>query len=572
MYLNESSLGFYELPMPIGIQYAMAVLADAAQIPPSDEGSLRDLLTRLMLGLAGGNRKYRYHEIGLINIQMLGAIEDEKVKARNVEEEEMFRMLLFLLKPYLDRFNRADYTIRILDYRTDPSVAWDDLVTLVTYDALVVGPDMPGADRYIMFEKMTTYCYEYLTELFRLNTSRGAGVEKHMISYLQGLLYKVATEHPSGLELDEFDRSFLLHAISGREGYGPRHQIFYPQEYDGRNAYDVIDQLKKYVRGGDKFQYMSLATSGDIEQTVAFRGLTSQSVPFSTGWVLDAGPFKRTSFAEHAVLPWGAEHELRATVLQRKLLSTPPNAWYEAATGVKPDSMTGSAMASKSVQMAAIWEYSNLPASWKPIADVPNVKVKWVGPNTKDGYIQLYYYSDWRARWWDGQDVIDEIKFDQIMKGVLSAPGERLETTTPPMALVPPNAPLLHFTKTAFERIVDLEEENLKIPVYHTIAGEMASSAKSLDVGAYFRPYGNKLIRPSLSEYRTNTASDLFIERPELEQYALQMLGLSYLDRQLSMPMIRASINRWMFKLATTNDITFPPQISFQRFLRALLS
>lgn len=168
----------------------------------------------------------------------------------------------------------------------------------------------------------------------------------------------------------------------------------------------------------------------------------------------------------------------------------------------------------------------------------------------------------------DGADVVSDIAFDQIMKNVLSSPGDHLETTTPPMALIPPNAPFVRLTNRAADRIFDIDV--MSMDIFHVRNGEFKSTARAVDIKPFFAPHGNKMIRPALAEQRTNVASDLFIERPELEQYALQVLGLNYLDRQLSTPLIRASINRWMFKLVTGNDIEFPKEVSFVEFLKAI--
>jgi hypothetical protein len=391
-----------------------------------------------------------------------------------------------------------------------------------------------------------------------------------MKTYLQGLLYKVYTQHPGGADLDEFDKSFLLHAVSA---YGPGIP-FIPREYDGYEANNVMEMVKKHVRGGNKFEYMSLMSVGDLEQTLAFRGLTAQAVPFSTGFIYKNGMFDKATFTEHTTINWGVEHELRATMYSRELDQIKPNQWFELVAGestlTKEASIMRSLTADKHVPIASIWEYTNLPDSWIPIADVPSLKTRWKGPDNEQGYLAYEYFSNWRDRYVDGPNIVDDIEFDQIMKAVLSPPGETLETTTPPMQLLPPNTSYATYTDRAKDRFIPIND--MKLEVFYTRGGEFKTDPKIIDLAPYFAPYGDKMIKPALSEFRTNTIHDLRGERPEIRDIVLQELGLGFTDRRMSIDKIDACINKFFVEKMTGNPIRFPEGIDFVNYLKHLTS
>ena len=570
--------GYYTMERPRVVHRALVATEHLDWDAKTKSGELFGFVERIVKALGGGDPKYKFSRITDINYSLLATYATDK-SLFTPEEMNTIKYVMILLNDFWMRLGRADFDIKIVDYREDPSMTWEELCTFIAYSELGDIPifDIGGPDKLVNIGTMTVACCNFLIYFRDFAELKYPGVSDDLKGYLNNVIYNIATDEPGGITLDQFDNSFLQHAISleygSKDGYAPK-----PVRYDGTAVFKTIDKLKAWVEGGTKYDMVSLASNGDFEHTVSYKGITTPNCVWALGIDLSQlTMFRSIEYLEEDSIPWGVEHELNATFDKRIRYAVTPSQWYELNTSPYRTSQGARVgkfplSAGSTSRLMSISQFSELPKNWKGLNDVSGMKYSW--NDRHGGKLVQECFINWRGRYVDGDKLTSEIMFDRTISQVLANKGgERIEQTTPAMALLPPTGSMMMFTDAAEKRLIYLKDEDFHIPIhyYDLSSGKIIDTPKVIDVSPYYKRKGNVMWKQSFAEYRTTTMEDIrTVKNQRVFDYAMDRINLDELNRIASTPMIEADIARWQIKLMTGNDVTLPDGISWEQILTTL--
>jgi hypothetical protein len=586
MYRKDEGMGFVRMPMPLALANAQTNLTPYYMAPQGDERSINALIHRLVEGLSGSNNRYKFEKIGYEQIVNLSVAQKDRGAPLDDEDARMLKSLLVLVLPYLARNGRTSLEINVVDYVVDPSIPMHDIAIMQAYSGGKVGPDMDDTSKLLNCPALEGFLQLYVHDFFAVMSRRVGHARKYIRQYADLLLWEIMNDHPTGRELDEFDRSFLLHAMSDKYRFHPvegeendNTTRPRPSFSDGIVAGQVMDIVREFVRGGNKRDFLSLVTNGDFESAVVFQGPTAQALPLLTTDSLKTGLFSRYQWEEGVSIPWTAEHELNAALIRKdigrispeeliRLIATP--AYRTPAMEDQPANVARTRM----VPMAPMAMYQkpiDLRDEFPMINDYPGTKLRWQG-EANDGTLREYYYSKWRQRFVDGHDIGTEIMFDRVFGTMMHGADVVVENVTPAVVLAPPSSPLTIMTDAALARVRPFLPKDQVVSVYR--ASARGVEQVNVDVRDYYGEKGNTLAKPALAEFRSNTPGDL-IEPcfdSDLLDFIVMELGMPRLDRIRSLPAISACVNSFLLKTVTGNGIEWPRGMEEKGFMTAIMS